>query len=480
MTSVGDPTSSTTLVTTEEVSDFLNRNAWRYFEALNILKGELKAFRFTEEGRNAIYSVYSRGDRQKGGDELKEARQVKTKVNKMRTDGIPDSGVAPDPGFPVQDIGDIIAQTIVCVYPSDTEQVKTLIKNHADIIVFVEEDKNDNGYKAIHLIVGLRNSTYAGVRCELQIKTILHDAWSAKTHDFTYKPQGSITKTIKDNMTSISKMLTEVDALSESFKLQAKKVWERETRRRDLLRQGLLTQVIGHQLPKGRRRKLYKRIANSLSTDRVRYSSGNMSDIIARIDRFSDGSPDVYSSRLITFLACIREKNDLDYLALDHIDRWVTRSTGVDLLKALNSKGLALDCLDRIPEAIEVGEKAVELAKTTEEGQIALPFLALNLAYYLAELGGEPDCATATRATQMTDLAVTKGEGVANLSPDERDTIGYVKIVFGRNRSEIQKGIDVCQQAFDNANRDYADLAKAYLDFHLDIAKERLDNLDEC
>ena len=77
-------------LTATQVSHYLNKNAWRYLEALKIIKGFFDDFRFSEEGgRTVIYSIYSRGERQRGGDELKEAWKVKEKVNKMRTEGIP-------------------------------------------------------------------------------------------------------------------------------------------------------------------------------------------------------------------------------------------------------------------------------------------------------------------------------------------------------------------------------------------------------
>lgn len=44
-------------VTTEDVAGYLNNNAWRYLEALEVVRQLLIGYRFSEEGRNAIYAI---------------------------------------------------------------------------------------------------------------------------------------------------------------------------------------------------------------------------------------------------------------------------------------------------------------------------------------------------------------------------------------------------------------------------------------
>ena len=58
-------------------------------------------------------------------------------------------------------------------------------------------ENNDSKYRAIHYTVRLRQdrtklpeyARFAGLRCELQIQTILEHAWAETSHDIVYKPQ---------------------------------------------------------------------------------------------------------------------------------------------------------------------------------------------------------------------------------------------------------------------------------------------------
>lgn len=456
------------LITPGQVSEYINKNAWRYLEALKITKDVITAFRFSERGRNAIYMIYSRGQMQRGGDELKEAWQVKEKVNKMRTEGVKDLNIPPNPNFAIQDIGDIVALTAVCVYPSDIAVVSGFLDNHRDVKVIYKYSKEDRGYQALHFVLGLRNPKYAEIRCEVQVKTILHDAWSAKTHDLTYKPQGSLPKDIHDHMTDISQHLTTLDGQSERFKNQIQRAWRQEKKRRNASRQALLEAIMGGG-PKNKKRKtLYERIARDLRVNAARYRRGNVLKRLSEIDQFAGSSPDLYSSQLITYLAALREEDDLDSVALDHIDRWTCCLKDEDLVWGLIFQGLAFFFFNRIREAVESGEKALEIAERLKIPSLRTQTL-VNLAHYLAELGGQPDSNNARVARHLMKRAVRVAGGFNRLKMSQQDTYGYVKIVFGKDKSEIEDGQNICRRAA-GAN----DVARVFGELHDEIARERL------
>jgi len=76
-----------------------------------------------------------------------------------------------------------------------------LIRKNFDIeedstkIYYATQEKKDVRYRAIHYTVRLREERtrlpeymrFAGLRCEIQIQTILNHAWSETSHDIIYK-----------------------------------------------------------------------------------------------------------------------------------------------------------------------------------------------------------------------------------------------------------------------------------------------------
>lgn len=470
-------------VSTDDVAGYLSNNAWRYLEALEVLRQLLIGYRFSEEGRNAIYAIYTRRHRQAGGEEFKAARKIKDKTNNMRTLGLPSKKMPPNPNFPVQHVGDIIAMTAVCLYPSEIKRVRNFILSKRDegvLEVYGDEEKKEKGYVAHHLVLGLREHKYAGIRCEVQLKTIVHDAWTAWTHDLTYKPRGRLPGAggIKDHLKDLSDQLTAVESMGQRFRDFLVKEWDREHRRRETARLRLIESIMFRQPPPDdERSEAYLRIARDLRENGDTYRSGIVSKVLGEIRQLAGNSPDVYSSKLLLYLAMLRADDDLDYVAVDMIDEWVFRVDALERVMALNFKGLACYGLNRIPEAIDVTEKVLQEAESVPGGPFMMP--RQNLAHYLAEMGGEPDGHVAERARGLADEARAIAESKDPIPPQLLaqllDTLGFVKIVFGRSRSEIEEGIALCQQAYNLAPDDFKPASKGYLELHEEIAKDRLE-----
>jgi hypothetical protein len=71
-------------VTSHEVAAFLNDNAWRYLDVLRVVKDLLGDYMALDEGRGVVQSIYSRGQKQRGGGEFKDVWQIKWNVNTER------------------------------------------------------------------------------------------------------------------------------------------------------------------------------------------------------------------------------------------------------------------------------------------------------------------------------------------------------------------------------------------------------------
>ena len=71
------------------------------------------------------------------------------------------------------------------------------------------------GYFACHY--NLRSSDYTTHTpiCEVQIKTVLHDGWGAKTHDLTYKSSMDLDPSLVEGFELLGDTLAKIDQQSD-------------------------------------------------------------------------------------------------------------------------------------------------------------------------------------------------------------------------------------------------------------------------
>ena len=98
-------------------------------------------------------------------------------------------------------ITDLIGVRIICLYKPDIEKVKKLLKENFDILEVsdkikdIESTENQFGYKSLHLDLRLddrrkslpENKQYADLQFEVQIRTIIQDAWCVLDHKIKYR-----------------------------------------------------------------------------------------------------------------------------------------------------------------------------------------------------------------------------------------------------------------------------------------------------
>src|SRR5437879_3082521 len=84
--------------------------------------------------------------------------------------------------------------------------------------------RRENGYRGFHFVVGLSepllvaNEDLMGIRCEVQVKTMLEEAWDAKTHDVSYRREKDVAPGLLIEMKRVSAELAELDMRSEQLK----------------------------------------------------------------------------------------------------------------------------------------------------------------------------------------------------------------------------------------------------------------------
>jgi putative GTP pyrophosphokinase len=96
-------------------------------------------------------------------------------------------------------ITDLIGIRIVCPFIEDLATVEALIKNKFEVIEVERKGQNHTfrefGYKSIHLLVKIPGAMLAACGpcgcevAEVQIRTILQDAWAEVEHELVYKAQ---------------------------------------------------------------------------------------------------------------------------------------------------------------------------------------------------------------------------------------------------------------------------------------------------
>lgn len=97
-------------------------------------------------------------------------------------------------------IMDLAGVRIVTYLLEDIPEVSNIVKELFDVIAEHSEDKLDLlgadriGYLSVHYIIQLKEEkltateeNYSGLRCEIQIRTVLQDAWAQIFHDRQYK-----------------------------------------------------------------------------------------------------------------------------------------------------------------------------------------------------------------------------------------------------------------------------------------------------
>jgi putative GTP pyrophosphokinase len=116
---------------------------------------------------------------------------------------------------PMREITDLSGVRIVFLYSSDRIRLEQLIESEFHVIEkvdkFAQQKVEQFGYGALHYIIKLKEQ-HAGARyddlrnasCEIQIRTILQDAWSVVAHHLSYKQEEDIPNELRRKLHALS------------------------------------------------------------------------------------------------------------------------------------------------------------------------------------------------------------------------------------------------------------------------------------
>jgi putative GTP pyrophosphokinase len=128
---------------------------------------------------------------------------------------------------PFEEIHDIIGLRIVCLFLSDIKKITNIIEKHFDIVKdedkIISDDLKRFGYMARHFDVkfkdaSLLNQDFKNIVFEIQLRTIVQDAWASISHELDYKTEDDLQSDFKRDFYALSGLFYIADVHFENLK----------------------------------------------------------------------------------------------------------------------------------------------------------------------------------------------------------------------------------------------------------------------
>jgi hypothetical protein len=337
--------------------------------------------------------------------------------------------------------------------------------NGRELSVIRDEEKEyKSGYRGHHFVVILPDAALREIKCEIQIVTMLCEAWACKTHPLTYK---GIDKKLEHwkHAKLLADALRVADEHSEFLKQLATSERELDERHKNAARIRFASDIIPQVKVKesDEARQQADCIVEYIKQNEGDLHYGDPHEVIDKIQECRDEygiTPGI--CRAAALLASLRENNDFDWFAMDFAQALVDNSPK-DNPWYRHIKELICFCCGKLEEAI--AEAQIQLSEAEAKGDTELVLLSRNnISYYIAETG---DLSQGHYARECIEKVIKEDE-----RPEFLDTYGYVLIVFGQTVEEIQKGLSLCSKA---CTKDSSpEVAKHFLIIHQKKAYEHM------
>jgi putative GTP pyrophosphokinase len=123
---------------------------------------------------------------------------------------------------PLKEITDLAGVRVVYLYTSDLAKITSIIE--AEFLIMEKVDKVEEGapdrfgYGALHYLVklgkkasGVRYDDLKDLVCEVQVRTILQDAWALVSHHLSYKKEADIPNRLRRKLHALSGLFETAD-----------------------------------------------------------------------------------------------------------------------------------------------------------------------------------------------------------------------------------------------------------------------------
>ncbi|MBG0793423.1 hypothetical protein IYY11_08515 [Methylocystis sp. H62] len=400
-----------------EIEHFISKFGKRYIEALSHVRTLIVKARNEHANLACIYSIYSRGDKN-GGNEIKHPRKIRLKHDKYCLDNnLIKSNVYSMP--------DIVGITISVTYPSDINTVCAMIdalcerkavypqiydknrnieqnNNRTTKTIYGEVvEDNKNSYFACHYRLRMRNGSEEPI-VEVQIKTILHDAWELKTHDLTYKNSFPVAESDKEHFALLGNVLSQLDRQSECLRNSIRRSSVLRDSKRSSVQSETIMLAASHvadKSPLPEAKAFVDKMRAAIQPNYVlSIGLGEVAELREEAISLYDQGEHACSSLFLSAVAALSGDNSSELAALERIDMWCSEKDHEKRIVAHQYAHIAHFCFGDIGNAIDIAESIFDEVETLCSGAIdstnklaALRkknSIASSLSYYFAELIG--------------------------------------------------------------------------------------------
>ena len=153
------------------------------------------------------------------------SRDTKIKAFKSFYEKVSRKGIGQNQFDAIEDIAGI---RVICLYRSDLEKLEKLIREKFDLVradTSRTRTEKPFGYLSDHYIVklsrhckGPRYDDIKNLKCEIQVRTLLMDAWASVSHHLDYKQEMDIPSELRADFNALSGLFYVADTHFELFK----------------------------------------------------------------------------------------------------------------------------------------------------------------------------------------------------------------------------------------------------------------------
>lgn len=434
-----------------EVRGFLSENSSKYLTLLREVRTFLSELR-SDVASDRIYRLYSRKDNRDESEEFKSIEKIAAKLANWRQKYGADRQV--------RDIHDIIGVSVVVFYDSDISDVFLLLKEKCEeynlsLFTYLSGEETirykEYGYHAQHVVLTSLSPSLMGLKCEVQIKTLLHDAWQNKTHDLTYKPPGELGEEHVAIMESFGESIQAIEIQSEMIRTLVTQAWKDDDDLRHAARVAIIDWLEGKEFDDPETIVTYNKILALIQSERNKIKTCSIVDDLVRSIvnqiralRSREGGLEA-AWPLMVYVASIRPDNHLNHMAKEYLRDWLKKEEN-EALAALY-KSFSYYTIGERGEAIKEIDDFLRISNVNDRDHRKLKF---NLLYYLIEEASY-SAHSAVELKKRCDRLISDlklSESTDLPGPAVKDTLGYYGIVFGSTKEELEKGIRLCQAAY--------------------------------
>jgi putative GTP pyrophosphokinase len=140
-------------------------------------------------------------------------------------------------------ITDLLGLRIICPFLEDLDIIESLLTEHFQIVETERKGGQNSfrefGYDSVHLLIKLNIAEpipHSGDVCEIQLRTILQDAWAEVEHELVYKSDIVLpNESIRRKLASLNATLTLSDLIFQEIRDYQKEIRHHGRKRRESL-----------------------------------------------------------------------------------------------------------------------------------------------------------------------------------------------------------------------------------------------------